>query len=215
MNNKIKQQLILFDDLAIRKKILITFSAMILVFFLFDIFWLSDKVKEKKQLNSNITRLEQQVEQLTKTKNEVMFSIKNIQDDPNEKEVGLIKEKIEKARVELENKSISLVKPEEMAVLIEKIIKTSKTLKLVSLNKKIATPLFESNDNSPVEMFRHPLVLNFEGGYMNTMKFIQKLESMEQKLIFDHFVFSVEEYPVSKVSLAVSTLSLSKKWIGG
>jgi MSHA biogenesis protein MshJ len=98
----------------------------------------------------------------------------------------------------------------------EKEIQLSKTLTLVS-SKKTASEeelLNTRSDDSP-KIYRHPLEIVFEGGYVETQAFINELESIPQKINFDSFEYSVQEYPRSKITLKVSTLSLSRKWISG
>ena len=62
--------------------------------------------------------------------------------------------------------------------------------------------------------YKHGLRIEFEGDYMTTLDYIRGLESLELRFLWDSLEFQVEEYPRSRVSITVFTLSLDQDWIG-
>ncbi len=212
-----KEWLSQFDNLSIRIRLLITFATALIVFMLFDLFWFSENQSKETQLQTAINLTDKQLEQFIQTQNEINAGIYSARNNPKNKQLRHIQQQISGIKKELEDKALHMVKPEAMVELLKQIISRSKKLKLISLKKTPPENLFEEKDknNQSVQMYRHAFVLSFEGGYQETLKFIKQLESMEQKVKFDQLIYSVDHYPKSRVSLVVSTYSLSRKWIGG
>ncbi|WP_444996348.1 hypothetical protein [Aliikangiella sp. IMCC44359] len=217
MKNKLKDIATKFDDLPIRIRLLITFGCAMLLFLLFDLFWYSSNAKAINQLSASNNTIDQQIAELIQSQNEINAGIYNQKNDPKRKQLVLLEKQILSAQKELENRAISLVKPELMPQLLKSIITNSKRLTLVSIIKQTPIPLFETENDqqNKIQMYQHPIELTFTGEYSETQKFLHKLENMEQKVTFESLNYTVDNYPKSKVTLVLSTLNLSRKWIGG
>jgi len=216
---KIREQ---FDTLPIRTRLMITFASILLLFVIFELAWYAptdSKTKTTKQQTQNVDLQIQTTTQMLQELNQGIYDQRN---NPKRVQLASLDQQVNEVQTELEKRTRSLVRPQAMAELLKKIIDNSKQLKLLSLEKQAPVSLFEQQATdeqekpaSQVQMYRHPVVMTFEGGYQNTQNFLKQLESMQQKVNFESFEFSVETYPKSKVVLVVSTYSLSRKWIGG
>ena len=56
--------------------------------------------------------------------------------------------------------------------------------------------------------------IEFEGSYLETLKYMSQLEALSQKFYWGSVDFVIEEYPRARVTITVNTLSLSEAWIG-
>ena len=60
----------------------------------------------------------------------------------------------------------------------------------------------------------HGFALEFSGGYLATLNYLQALERLPWRFFWDSVSYEVEDYPRSLVRLRLHTLSLSEDWIG-
>ena len=216
MDNQLREYAEKFDKQPIRMRLLLTFVGLMVVVLIVDSLWISDNYKQAKKLQSDIHQIEDKIKLLNNSQNEINLTIANQRNNPLLIQLSQTNERIENLKSQLEEKTINLVKPELMANVLREIIQKSNGLELVSLSKQPTESLFETNESvEQIQVFRHPFELVLKGGYQETMIFIQQLENMPQKVNFESFEFSVDNYPASKVTLLLSTLSLNQEWIGG
>ena len=62
-------------------------------------------------------------------------------------------------------------------------------------------------------LYRHGVEVAVRGNYLDMITYMDALESMSTKLIWGKAELTVEDYPNSRLSLTVYTLSLDKKWM--
>ena len=65
-----------------------------------------------------------------------------------------------------------------------------------------------------VELYRHGMTVTFEGGYLAALRYLSALENASWKLFWDAVEVEVQEYPVTRVSITVFSLSTDEAWIG-
>ena len=63
-------------------------------------------------------------------------------------------------------------------------------------------------------LHRHGFALEFSGGYLATLNYLQALERLPWRFFWDSVDYEVMQYPRSIVRLKLYTLSLSEDWIG-
>lgn len=206
--SKISEKIENFDSLPIRTRLIITFALVLFLFLFFEFLWYSPTDAKNKQLKTNIDNVDKQINELNVKQSDFNAGIFNKKQNPKYEELTRLEKQSTAIEKQLEDKTLTLVKPQDMANLLKQIIKSSEQLKLLSLTKEKPELLFTN-------MYRHPIKMVFEGNYLDTQDFINKLENMEKKVSFDSFNFSVEKYPKSKVTLTVSTYGMNRKWIGG
>lgn len=217
MKTRMLEMVSRFDQLPVRTRLLLTCTVVFVLVLMLDSLWFAGNFEESKKLQAQIKQLDKNIADLTNSQDQLNAAISDQRNNPMLSQLKQINQQIAESKKLLKERTINLVYPEAMAKVLKEIINRSNKLKLVSLIKQPAQILFEQDDAEPqsVQMYRHPLELSFEGNYTDTQAFIKQLEDMPQKVNFERFVFEVDKYPKSKVTLIVSTLSLNRKWIGG
>jgi hypothetical protein len=56
--------------------------------------------------------------------------------------------------------------------------------------------------------------IEFEGGYFQTLAYLQELEQSEWKFTWRDFEYQVAEFPTGVAVLQLETLSRERGWIG-
>ena len=95
------------------------------------------------------------------------------------------------------------------------VYKESK-LKLLSLKRREVKQAITPSENQPDEygIYRHVLEVKFSGKFPDILKYMQSLENLDWKLIWDEIEIVTDEYPRITVKVVISTLSTRKEWVG-
>lgn len=131
-----------------------------------------------------------------------------------------------------------LVPPERMAPLVDTILRANARLKLVSMRTlpvesmsslggqaaaepagaaaaaDSAVPAAASGQApTPVLLYRHGVEVTVRGNYLDMVDYMSALEAMPTRLFWGRAQLDVEEYPASRLTLTLYTLSLDRKWM--
>jgi MSHA biogenesis protein MshJ len=118
------------------------------------------------------------------------------------------------------------IDPQTMPALLEDMVRAHGGLKLVRVQSLPAQPLDmgdeqrrseqqqRSEQEMPLQIFRHPLRLEFEGGYFDVLGYLSELERGPWELGWRSLTYEVADYPTARITLEVETLSRDKNWIG-
>lgn len=117
----------------------------------------------------------------------------------------------------------TLVRPEEMNGLLERLLARNAGLRLVSL-KTLAPQSVLGNKETPKEgeakpversfdLYRHGVEIRLEGSYAQLQSYLVQLEKLPQRLLWGKLSYRVIDYPRSEMTLTVYTLSPDKTWL--
>jgi MSHA biogenesis protein MshJ len=122
-----------------------------------------------------------------------------------------------------------LVPPERMAPLVDTILRANARLKLVSMRtlpvesmtalgaepQAAAAPAPAAAGAAPATelLYRHGVEVTVRGNYLDMVDYMSALEAMPTRLFWGRAQLDVEEYPASRLTLTLYTLSLDRKWM--
>lgn len=121
----------------------------------------------------------------------------------------------------------SMVSPEKMQAFLESLLSKNRNLELLALRTLPLAPLIarteKAEDKKPEEkstaaasapnIYKHGVEIRIAGSYNDLLTYLTELESMPQRIIWNHVVLSVEQYPRCVLTLTLYTLSLDKQWL--
>ena len=115
-----------------------------------------------------------------------------------------------------------LVPPERMAPLVDTILRANARLKLVSMRTlpvESMTALGAAAQGgggaaaATELLYRHGVEVTVRGNYLDMVDYMSALEAMPTRLFWGRAQLDVEEYPASRLTLTLYTLSLDRKWM--
>ena len=62
-------------------------------------------------------------------------------------------------------------------------------------------------------LYRHGVEVTVRGNYLDMVDYMSALEAMPTRLFWGRAQLDVEEYPASRLTLTLHTLSLDRKWM--
>jgi len=125
-----------------------------------------------------------------------------------------------------------LVAPNKIAPLLEQLLRGNGKLKLVSMKTLPVTGLNEAvlpaeparaaaataasakAAPKPRELlYRHGVEIVLQGSYLDMISYMEALESLPVQLFWGNASLDAQQYPNSRLTLTLYTLSLDQKWI--
>lgn len=123
---------------------------------------------------------------------------------------------LEAVEERLRLKTIELIDPDKMFQLMTRLVYRESRLKLLSLKRREVKPALAPSEEKQEEaaIYRHVLEVKFSGKFQDILKYMQTLENLDWKLIWDEIEIITDEYPLITVQVVISTLSTRKEWVG-
>ena len=210
-----------FSALSSRERWLVVIALVAVAYQAADLLVLERQFGEIERLNKQVAQDNAAIVRLNSELN--MLSQRAL-DDPNKR----LRRQIEDSRLEvqrlqarLQEAAAQLVSPQDMARLLEQMLIQQGQLTMLRLQTLDVQPLLNRDRDEPggVSQFqaglhRHGFALEFSGGYLATLNYLQALERLPWRFFWDSVDYEVQEYPQSIVRLKLYTLSLSEDWIG-
>ena len=220
MSKSLKPHIDRFNAQSLRERALITGSILVAVGF---VWWSYFADPQQSRINS----LDQENQRLSREVNSTRSQIQVIRQRiaagvHKEKEARLaqLANELEKVEEELRVKTVELVDPEKMFELMNQLIYNDSRLQLLSLKRREvrpAIPPLEGEEQGADEepgIYRHVLEIEFAGKFLDILKYMQEMEDLDWKLLWDEIDIQSEEYPKVVVKVVISTLSTRQEWVG-
>lgn len=107
------------------------------------------------------------------------------------------------------------MRPSDMAGLLRDLLEADSGLHLQRLETLSPEVLIDgAPDAGGPLVYRHGLLLEFHGGYAETLGYLQRVERVAGMLGWDRFELEVGQHPRSRVRIRVHTLSTRREAIG-
>jgi MSHA biogenesis protein MshJ len=114
-----------------------------------------------------------------------------------------------------------LIDPAQMRFVLGDLVRQHPGVRLVSAISQPVKPLIETGDDDPAtttdeaaKLYRHTLVLVLEGGYLDCLAYLKSAERLPWQLYWGSLEIETEEYPRSRITIELHSLSLEPEWIG-
>ncbi len=207
-----------FANLSTRERNIIIILALVLIVFIFDQLLISPLQENNKITRQKINAMASQMsEQSAQT-----GLLSGAKDDPN----FALKQKLESLQrtlVSLDNEigqvSSEMIPPRKMTEILEQLLRENTRLVLVNVNtlpseKVTMNGQADSSTSGRHGLFRHTVEIELQGGYFDTLRYLQAIEALPWKVFWRELDYRVEEYPKASIRLRLNTLSTHASWIG-
>ncbi|MBT8437948.1 MAG: hypothetical protein KJP11_11285 [Gammaproteobacteria bacterium] len=217
MNDKLKQYAQRFNAQSIRERGLIALSILVVIGY---VWWVNiaepwmQEIDDLQTANQSIAR---DVENKRATIDDTRRVIAAGVYQEKENQLASLSKDLDALEDQLQVTTIELIDPEKMFQLMNQLIYRDSRLKLLNLKRREVKPAIPPINEEEVEepgIYRHVLEIEFAGKYLDILRYMQKLEQLDWKLLWDEIEIASEEYPNVTVKVVISTLSTRKEWVG-
>lgn len=203
------------DALAVRERVLLSVTAVVVVWLVLDLLWLAPLNRQWDAARQHAQAL--QTQQQTLTAEEIVLGSRE-GEDPR----AAVREQIEQLRLamdeldqQLRDEMLDFVAPQQMSALLTDLIAESHGLVMLGLRSEPPLELITATEDGMPTIFRHSMVIELAGDYLALLEYLRTVETMPWQLFWDGLqVDVVEQGEARRFRLRVYTLSLSDAWIG-
>ena len=205
-----------FNALTLRERVLFVFTILVSVSVVWWFFYVEPMQLKTMSLVKENNRISNEVVITRKTINDIRSRIAQGVDQDKTRKLAQLELALEAVDERLRLKTIELIDPEQMFQLMTRLVYKESKLKLLSLKRREVKQAITPNENQPDEygIYRHVLEVKFSGKFPDILKYMQSLENLDWKLIWDEIEIVTDEYPRITVKVVISTLSTRKEWVG-
>ncbi|SFR84936.1 MSHA biogenesis protein MshJ [Marinobacter daqiaonensis] len=113
-----------------------------------------------------------------------------------------------------------LIPPRAMVVMLQDMLATEEDLELVGVRLLAPEAIFAEEDdargqeNPEALMYAHEADITVRGGYLKVLNYLQRLESLDERLGWVLLEYEAGEWPRGTARVRVRTLSLEPAWLG-
>jgi MSHA biogenesis protein MshJ len=199
-----------FNHLTVRERVLIVAAVLAAIVTLWDMLLMGPLETKRKVRLADLSTLQSS---MAATSQAVEAARAN---DPITVALGQIKAAQRALAVvnsELDSTSAGLLPPERMAEVIHDMLHQRPNIGLISLRSEPVASLLQqpADDAGP---YIHPVEVVLEGRYLDILQYLRALEALHWRLYWKTLELDSAHYPLDRVRIELSTLSLDRTWLG-
>ncbi|WP_394203823.1 MSHA biogenesis protein MshJ [Shewanella waksmanii] len=202
-----------FSVLSQRERVMIAAAAVIVIGMLCYL-PLESKLIERQKLQQSIRALENENKISTE---QIALYQQRLAQDPNSdyrQRLQLIEEQTAALDEQLSFQMVDMVPADKMPVLLSDLLGKVSGVKLQEFASIAPVPLLAvGEEDKKLNLYSHGIRLVLQGDYFATLKFVEAVEAMPNKLYWKQLDYTVAEYPTSNVVIELYTLSINKDFI--
>ena len=214
--NSLKANAAKFDALSLRERAMVALVVLVLILFAWWYLYAEPTIKLARSQAADNQRISSEV-------NATLTAIKGIRariaagvNREKQEKLAQLRRQLEAVEEDLHLKTVELIDPEDMFELMSELVYKDSRLKLMSLKRREVKPAIEPADDQKTDagIYRHVLEVKFSGTFVDILEYMQSLEKLDWKLIWDEIEIISGDYPQVTVKLVISTLSTREEWVG-
>ena len=218
VNKQLEQYAGRFNAQSTRERALIAFSLIAVILFLWWSYHAAPTMARVDNRQSENQRISGEIQNTRIVINGIRQRIATGVHQEKETRLARLIEDLAAVEQKLRVTTIELVDPEKMFQLMNELVYRDSRLKLISLHRReVRSAIPPSDPENPAAdagIYRHVLELQFAGSYLDILRYMQSMEALDWKLLWDEIEIVSEEYPKAVVRVVMSTLSTRKEWVG-
>ena len=209
-----------FDALKGSERLLLAIVALLVLLLLWDSLLMGPLRQRQRILDSDLGAKQQQLDLLEERARTILAAHRADPDAPTRKRLAAVEASFSQVQQQLRERTSHLIAPEKMAEVLETVLKKSDGLSIIGLQGLGVRPLLQPDKDTADDdrdfhgAYLHGFQISFEGGYRETLEYLQRLERLPWVFYWKDMNYQVSEYPHARTTIRVYTLSLDREWIG-
>jgi MSHA biogenesis protein MshJ len=197
-----------FDKLSLRERALVALAVLATLVGLWDVLFMQPLRNQRNALTQELN-----------TYNETIGSSEQAdQADPHRAAIMRLSDlqtQQQSIDAQLTSSAAGFVPAPRMVEVVHDVLSQQHGLKLISIRNLPMTSLVPPAAESPgTAPYVHPIELVIEGEYGDVLNYLQALEALPWRFRWKTLDLTTKQYPVNRVRIELSTLSMDKTWLG-
>jgi len=215
--NRITHQLVelerTVDELSLRERLLIGITTIVAMLAIWQMLFMEPLEKAAAQKRSQIASIEDSTKTANASLEQQVVELAGGSAEQRAR-VARIEKQIDELNSALGNYAAELIDPSEMALVLEGMLREQQGLQLILIRNLPSETLAATEEEDAMRFYRHGLEIQIEGSFADTLDYLDSIESLPWRLYWQIVELETIEYPVNRIRIEVSTLSLDGEWIG-
>ncbi|NWO04388.1 MAG: type II secretion system protein M [Alteromonadaceae bacterium] len=213
-----------YNDRPVRERALIALTAIVLVFVVSWELLVAPALSERQQLESQRQSLADTRDNLLAEQQTLSSQLENDPSAQLRDRLQVRQNRLDRLNRQISETAGELIAPKDMVSLLRRILAEQDELTLQSLVLRPPTPVFdeprgaesEQQEESQPEplLYAHDVELTIAGGYLDVMNYLEKLETLDDRLGWLQLEYNAGTWPEGEARVRVRTLSLEAAWLG-
>jgi len=204
------------DGMSLRQRGLIFAVAASIVVALVSILLIEPQLAKQKVLSQKTVQQQSEIKNIQAQLQAMAEARKTDPDAANRAKLESLRLQLVQIKASLQVRQQHLIPPDKIAGLLEEILSRNRQLQLISLRSLPASSVTGEEEQAAAvekEFFKHGIEMTVRGSYFDLLDYMVKLEKLPWRMFWGKAGLVVEEYPVSRMTLTLYTLSLDKSWL--
>jgi len=210
------------DSISLRERALIFVAVAVLVISLINSLFLDPLLAKQKKLSEQMVQQQEKIKEVRAEMEALLQAKRNDADSPLRKQLSLAKQRIGDSDAYIQNLRSRLVAPEQMANLLQQVLKKNGQLELLNLQSLAVEPLIaeKSEGTKPAQkadtsnqVYTHRVKITVRGAYPDLLQYLTMLEHLPNQMFWGSAKMEVNHPPAAELTLTLYTLSLDKTWL--
>ena len=225
MSDALRQYEKRFNAQSLRERSLIALTAIVAIVFVWWNYHAEPKMTQIEVKQRENQRIGSEIESTRAVVRSIRQRIAAGVHKEKQDQLAKLKRELSEVEENLRVKTVELIDPEKMFRLMTELVYGDSGLRLLSLKRREVKPAIpeeeselEAGEEAPARteptIYRHVLEIEFAGKFLDILKYMQSLERLDWKLLWDEIDIVAGEYPAVTVKVVISTLSTRKEWVG-
>lgn len=222
LREKLKQLAERIDALSVRERGLIFISMLAVLYLLAYNVVFAPLRAEQARLDRDLKTRYQQIQTADAQLKALLSASGSGADAVSRNKLAALRKQLAELDEGVDRMTAGVVTPKEMAKLLEEVLTHNRNLRLIKLEALPPTPIDDVKRAvgaalpavSDALLYSHGMRIEFSGRYFDIVDYLKALEKLPWRVFWGEVALEADEYPVSKVTLVIYTLSRYSGWIG-
>jgi MSHA biogenesis protein MshJ len=209
-----------YNLLSLRERVLVLAGVVMLLAVIWDSVLMAPLDKDRKRRLATVEGLRAEVSGLEQSV-EAIAAQGGIDPDRQARDaITKLKEEVAALDGQLAGATSGLIAPKEMAQVLEQLLARTSRMTLHALRTLPPESVVAPTGAAPApgtpaaQIYKHGVELELGGTYLETLAFLQAVETLPWRFFWDRIDFTVETHPQGRVKLTLYTLGMQEGWIG-
>jgi len=210
-----------YDQLSLRERVIVLVAALLLIALIWDSTFMAPLDKDRKSKLQQIEALRAEVAGLDQSIETLVGQGAAQPQESSHARADALREEIKDIERRMAGVTSGLIAPKEMSHVLEQVLARANRMTLQGLRTLPAEGVIAPGSDpaqpggaSGAQIYKHGIEIELSGGYLDTLYFLQALEALPWRFLWDSIEYTVEQYPRGHVKLRLYTLGLEEGWIG-
>ncbi len=208
------------DAMSIRERGMIFAAAAFVLVAMIDMVLLEPLLVKEKVSSDKLHQQQKEMADLQaviQTAQQSQFANAN---SPLRGRIAELQAQLKEKEAFLQSRRDRLVEPEQIAGLMEQVLRGDDRLQLVEMKTLPLSLLIEQPEENNKDVthvvrpiYKHGVQITVKGTYLDLLHYLATLEKLPAQMFWGEVSMSVEKHPDAVLTLTVYTLSLDKTWL--